>query len=179
MKIEWLAPSGLPATRADHFACNTSPSRKTTTAAMCLPVVRREPHLDGIEFRKDFMHESEKLVRLRRDSEAPPAFELEAKESFDCVDAARTLNRDPCRGSATQVASHLAIGGALDSLDGARQIERPALEVIEYVPRIGCGDAADLKPGLRGEVRQAGHQRIERRVVDGQRRTKIRKWQRD
>ena len=43
------------------------------------------------------------------------------------------------------MAPHFAVGSFFDRLERTRQVERPALEVIENVPRIVSGSAANLE----------------------------------
>ena len=77
------------------------------------------------------------------------------------------------------MASHFAVCRLFDRTERTRQIKRPALEVMENIPRIECRCPANLEPWLISNYRQARQQRVAGRIVHGKRRTEIRERQRD
>src|SRR6202030_4456718 len=81
--------------------------------------------------------------------------------------------------SAAEMAPHFAVGRLFDRIEGTRKVERPALEVMENVPRMPSSGPANLEPWPISDCRQARQERGAGRIGHGQRRTERRKRQRD
>ena len=104
-------------------------------------------------------HEPEKLARLRRNSDTVLALELEPEEALHCLGAAGTIDADEWLRRARRRWRFTSRSAARSMAWTLSQPERPALEVIQHLPRTRSGalvSPAWKRRTTRQRIRSAG-----------------------